>query len=86
MPAFWITFAGRKPACVEADDKASAEDLAKRLTDGGDVRLVQTLPYPAEPRLNRVHHHQYGPSPSFCYRPETCAGRTSCPQRRSCTE
>jgi hypothetical protein len=89
MHAFWVTFDGRQSACVEAKDETEAKQLAKELT-GKEAKTVNILPYPAEPRLNKPTHECTDGSsisiPSFCYSPASCAGRTACPRRLSCTE
>jgi hypothetical protein len=87
LPAFWVSFRdGKQPAaaCIEADDLPSALAQAEQIT-GRKPHAAETLPYPAEPRLNK-HDGPWGICPSFCYRPERCAGNTSCRERRSCTD
>lgn len=83
---FWVTFKGHKPGCVEAPTLLEAATEAQRLTNGSAVETCQRLPYPATPRLNQYEDPQYGVTPAFCHAPEKCQGRTSCPQRRSCTD
>lgn len=86
---WWLHFAGRKPACVEAEGEEEARRLGAEL-GGSAVTACDPLPYPAEPRLNRAVHQdrdgQEYTTPSFCYRPEQCKGHSACPQRYSCTE
>jgi len=75
---FWVTFLdGKKAVCIETTSAAEARAIGDAM---GKVREVKTLPYPAEPRTHPTD------CPSFCYRPNDCAGRTACPQRYSCTE
>lgn len=85
MNSYWLTFEGRKPACVEAGDEESAAISGFSLT-GAKVLTCKVLPYPALPRLNPYKDPQYGVCPAFCYTPEKCAGFTSCPGSYSCTD
>lgn len=78
---WWITFSDRKPACVYGGTEAEARALAAK---SGTV--VSVLPYPADPRLDDRAGWGEGQCPSFCHDPNNCAGRTSCPNRRSCVE
>lgn len=83
--AFWVDFEGRAPGCVEAPSLEEARDLAKELT-GHEVTRIDQLPYPANPRLNKVSYGEYGPCPSFCFTPTQCRGRGSCPKSYACSE
>lgn len=47
---------------------------------------AKVLPYPASPCIWSFEHPVYGKTPNFCHDPKKCCGRTSCPQRHSCTE
>lgn len=85
MKSFWLKFNERGPGCVEAKNEQAAAAIAKEIT-GFDASSVQDLPYPANPRINKHIDLKYGECPSFCFAPNQCAGRTSCPQRYSCTE
>lgn len=80
MTAYWVKFEGRSPACVEA---SSHEEAMRIGSEHGGAKAISavSLPYPALPRLGPK-----GDCPSFCYRPEQCAGRSCCPQDYSCTE
>lgn len=83
--SWWITFANRPPACIEAETPEIATKDAEEL--GRDkVVSVDRLPYPAEPRLNFWQHNTGSVCPSFCIRPERCKGKSSCPNNPSCTE
>jgi len=85
MNAFWVKFSDRNPGCVEADSLEEAMKIAAVKTGchpvGGD-----RLPYPAHPRINQHDYPDFGPIPSFCFRPEECKGRGACPQSYACTE
>lgn len=85
MRAYWLKFNDRLPGCVEANNEDDAKSVAKEAT-GSEPTSCQTLPYPAEPRINRHKDPKYGACPSFCYEPKKCAGVTSCPQNYSCVE
>ena len=81
---FWLTFAGRRAACMEAPTEEGARRDAAALT-GHQVLTAKRIPYPAAPRLRPFEHPKHGVMPAFCFRPEQCRG-TSCPQRYACTE
>jgi hypothetical protein len=55
-------------------------------TTGHDVIRADRLPYPAPPRLRMIEYGDAGVCPSFCYTPERCRGRGSCPHDIACTE
>ena len=89
MPSYWIKFKDRAPGCVEADDETAAMVAARVATIGLPISAM-ILPYPAEPRLITKMYkdsrgHEYN-IPSFCFTPEQCCGKTSCPRRHSCVE
>lgn len=83
--AFWMQFSDRTWACAWVPTEQEARDLAT--AQGKNVVLVSTLPYPARPRLDDASSWdaEKDHCPSFCYRPADCKGKTSCPQRPSCT-
>lgn len=91
MKPWWLHFAGRRPACVEAEDEATARKLGAEL-GGAAVTSCWRIPYPSEPRLNRVSAKgadgkDWGPCPSFCHDPDgACRGKTACPQRHACDD
>lgn len=78
--SWWVTFANAPGVCVDHGTREAAMTLA---SSKGTVRDVKPLPYPASPRMPPVKNT----CPSFCYRPNTCAGRAGCPNPngRSCT-
>ncbi len=78
MTPFWIKFEGRSSACVEADNKESALAIA---AEHGKPIAGDVIPYPATPRLG-----EQSKCPPFCYSPESCKGRSSCPQNYACSE
>lgn len=46
------------------------------------VKSVQGLPYSASPVIGPGAKKAY----TLCYTPDECAGRSSCPKRRACSE
>lgn len=83
---WWVELEGAGSKCVETYTSEMACQIAEGLT-GFKALGAEQLPYPAEPRLNAyVRPHLDMACPSFCYSPETCKGRSCCPQRISCTE
>lgn len=80
MKHFWIKFSHHAPGCVDAENADEAKRIAKEET-GHEATSAQVLPYPAPPRI-----HTQSDCPAFCYTPGECAGRTSCPKRRSCDD
>lgn len=94
MHAYWLKFTDGSEACCEGGSELDAQKIAEKLTGktvadtpnkwtAGDVK---TLPYPASPVIWRLDHPVGGKCPTFCHAPRECKGRTSCPQRYSCTE
>jgi hypothetical protein len=81
LSPFWVRFDGHSPACVEDVSKEAAKAQAEKLT-GKAVTSIETLPYPAKPRISEKQSE----CPDFCYSPEQCKGRTSCPKRYACSE
>ena len=82
--AYWITFHGHASGCVEADTEENALAIAQEIT-GYDAATALILPHPANPRLNEQREDPKH-IPSLCWRPEECAGRTSCPRTRPCND
>jgi len=75
---YWVKFSDRKPGCIEAATKDDAMLLAEEF---GKPISAEILPYPASPQLGPT----YG-CPAFCWKPEECKGRTSCPRRFACSD
>jgi len=92
MHGFWITFTDGSQGYCQGTSEYDAAKIAEKLTGktvgGGPYRdfTMKPLPYPAEPVIWQLDHPVSGKCPAFCFRPKECAGHTSCPQRRSCTE
>jgi hypothetical protein len=85
MKTYWVKFEGFPSMSVEAADEAEAKRTADDMI-GKKVVKVDSLPYPARPRLTRHQDPKYGICPAFCFKPEECKGNTACPQSYSCTE
>lgn len=78
MRAFWML---PMAVCVEAN---SPEEAKKKLEESGwegEVKQVKFLPYPADPRIG-----DQSQCPSFCWLPNSCAGRSSCPRSVACSD
>jgi hypothetical protein len=84
MSAWWVEFDGFKTGCVETEGNEDVRVVAKEVTKH-DVTRADRLPYPANPRYRKINGSG-GPCPSFCYTPERCRGRSSCPHDIVCTE
>lgn len=80
MSYWWVRFKVGGSGFVEA---ATADDAMKIGSEktGREAVAAETLPYPATPIL-----HQVNDCPAFCYKPNTCAGKTACPGRIACSE
>jgi len=90
---YWITFTDGSKGYCEGQTPRDAVRIAEKLTGKtavvGDNKWapdLKTLPYPATPTIWQFDHPIDGKCPAFCFRPDQCAGCTSCPQNRSCTE
>ena len=84
MAAYWLKFPTKQAGCVEADSQDRAHAIGKEKV-GEAPTSCEVLPYPADPRLNKAEH-SWGFTPSFCFEPNRCAGRTSCPRDYSCVD
>jgi hypothetical protein len=80
MTPYWLSFTDGSSACMEAKTLVqaiiSAEDLTGKVVTSG-----RCLPYPAVPRIGEMSN-----TPSFCYDPARCMGKSSCPKDHACTE
>lgn len=92
MHTYWLTFTdGTEQSCQgesEFDAKRIAEKLTGKKVAGGEYQNIaaKNLPYPSNGCIWVFEHPIHGKTPSFCHGGKQCAGRTSCPQRHSCTE
>ena len=78
MRAFWML---PMAVCVEAESADAAKRKLEETGWEGKCTAVKTLPYPADPRVG-----EQSETPSFCWQPNSCAGRSSCPRSVSCTD
>jgi hypothetical protein len=89
MHGYWLAFTdGSHGYCqgVDVHDaKAIAETLTGKKVKGG-VAAAKRLPYPASPVIWQLDHPVHGKTPTFCFKPNQCAGSSCCPQSYSCTE
>jgi hypothetical protein len=85
MNNFWMTFEDGTAASCQGYDDYDAKKIAEKLS-GKKVKECKPLPYPADPSIWKFDHPLHGKTPSFCFRPKECKGRTACPQAYSCTE
>lgn len=79
MGYFWIEFDDGDKGSITAASVPEAMREAERIK-GKAAKAASPLPYPANPRLNTVG------APTFCFNPERCKGRTSCPNLRGCDD
>jgi hypothetical protein len=66
----------------KADLNAMVHKIASKY---GEVDTIQTLPYAANPVKGEDPNtpcHEW----TLCYTPRECAGKTSCPRSRACSE
>ena len=83
---YWVNFKDHPAGYVEAANEAEAMAIAKEKT-GKEPKAARRLPYPARPIIFQgPGDPQYGPCPPFCYTPEQCVGRGSCPKDYACSE
>jgi hypothetical protein len=94
MQGYWLKFNDGTEGYCQGQNAYDAVLIAEKLTgkqvvNKGDNKYsptIPTLPYPAIPIIWQFDHPVCGKTPAFCWKPKECAGRTSCPQNRSCTE
>lgn len=80
--AFWARFTNAKGGCVFAENEEQARAVLVAKRPDLHVSEVLRLPYPAWPYINPEDSNG---CPSFCYKPERCAGG-SCRARRACDD
>lgn len=92
MNGYWLTFTDASHGYCEGatafDAKLIAEKLTGKKVAGGQYKEIaaKSLPYPAKPIVWQLDHPVMGKCAAFCYEPERCAGKTSCPQNPACSE
>lgn len=90
MRTFWITLT--RPIAqlsISAESEEQARLMIADLTSQGKplVRSIESLPYPATPRLIDSAELAKPPvCPPFCSTPGECKGHTSCPHAYACSE
>jgi hypothetical protein len=80
MGAYWLIFPTAEAGCVEAESEGEANIIGQK-ERGEPPKTIKILPYPADQRIGK----RTG-TPSFCFQPDKCQGRSSCPRRISCVE
>lgn len=76
MGYWWVRFTdGTKPNTYFGSEQEATAAAAQ----DGAVRDVRKLPYPSG-------RSSPDGCPPFCYTPEQCAGRGSCPKNYACSE
>lgn len=83
MGYWWVKSASGGAGTVQADTQSNAMQIYKE-KKGNDAYTAERLPYPASPIIHQEECEN--PCPPFCYRPETCQGKTCCPNNPSCCE
>ena len=90
MSAYWVRFTDGSKACVESHDGNAVASAKAAAATGKPVETIKMLPYAASPVVGDRITYRFGNhdcvEPTFCYKPDECAGRSACPQMRSCTE
>ncbi len=90
MQGYWMTFTDGSKGYCEGESPYDAKCIAEKLTGKsvpGDKWKPDfpVLPYPAEPVIWQLDHPVRGKCPPFCYKPEQCKGKGSCPHNPCCT-
>lgn len=82
---YWVTFNNHAAGCITC---ATEEDPVAIAREFGDLRTIDSLPYPANPVLRRraLRDEKDVHCPEFCYSPNQCKGRTACPKNYACSE
>lgn len=80
MTPYWLSFTDGTYGCCEGEKLTDAITRAEDIT-GKVVSNGKCIPYPAVPVL-----WQSDNCPAFCYNPNRCAGKSSCPSDPACTE
>lgn len=77
---WWIVYFDGTQGTLKASSKDEAMAKAKAIHPKKQLRECNKLPYPATPYLEPIDH------PAFCYSPNACKGRSSCPRSYACSE
>lgn len=81
---YWLTFTDGTRGSCGGDNYEAAKQKAEEVS-GKEVQSGELLPYFARPVIWQPEG-KHGPMPAFCYQPERCKGRGSCPTRPSCVD
>lgn len=79
---FWLDTHQR--GTVMAIDTNDALAQVKKLYPHSTVKKYGHIPYPSNPYL--IDSPSYIQVPTFCYTPEACLGKHSCPHGPACSE
>jgi hypothetical protein len=85
MNHYWVTFESGKSWCCDGENEFDATRVAEHVA-GAKIKEIAELPYPALPILWQYVHPVTGSVPAFCYKPDECAGRRSCPRNPCCDD
>lgn len=85
MKNFWVTYKDGTTGSCQGMNDYDAKAIAEKIKEK-EVESLYTLPYPAMPVIWKFDHPVHGECPSFCYTPELCVGKSSCPHQRACSE
>lgn len=83
MNTYWIIFKDGTKGCCEGFNENHAKAIATKLKEK-EVAEVQKLPYPASPAIWQFDDPVHGEIPHFCFQPDKCAGKSSCPRSPDC--
>lgn len=79
-PWWWVTLDTGAQGCAYGETREHAKENIAFFRDEA-ITDVKELPYEAAPRIDGGLSVM-----PLCYSPKECAGRSSCPKRRSCSE
>jgi len=91
MQGYWITFTDGSAGYCQGQNPYDAKKIAEKMTGkkvpGDEFKPeLLTLPYPASPVIWQFDHPVSGKCPTFCYTPNICKGKTSCPKNHACDD
>jgi hypothetical protein len=84
MNGYWMTFEDGTSGYCEGLYESDAILIASHIKRKKVVNSA-LLPYPAKPVIWQFDHPVMGKCPAFCYDPNNCAGRGSCPKPYACS-
>ena len=99
MQAYWVELEDGGSVCTEAQSTYDAALIVEKITErrvkrkpGQDTLWpasgleIACLPYPASPVVWQLDHPVHGKCPTFCFNPDGCKGRSSCPRPIACCD